>query len=284
MITFSHRFNLLAKLIALAAGAVIMLCAVVVLEKTPYGPVRIGNNPSLRPIAPIYWLVVGFVGLYASGRFLYRPYLVPAANWLFLALERKTRIPWNDCVRLSPLFARNQDSTWYDADELREIPEAERLDYLYSVAMSSGRLKAPANSVEVAQDYRREVDPPAVTTPKREDNQLRRELMSERGFGSIATFVGVFLSFFSVVSPLRSAAQHEAIVRTNLAAVMATSVFLCIGIAHLILGEKSTMLLGIRGSQRIKPLGRALLFVSASAGVLFFRCMQAYLKAHGYGG
>lgn len=140
MIAYSHIFNLLAKALSFVIGCLVGGGLIVCLNLTPIGPDKIGNHGQRPPAEMLYYLI--FIGgaVLASRRFLYFPYLMPGGNWLFLFVERKTKIPWADCKHLSPLFVGGKNFRWFPVKELPTIPENQRLSYLYELAEKSGCL------------------------------------------------------------------------------------------------------------------------------------------------
>jgi hypothetical protein len=289
MITFTHPFNMLAKFLGGVVGIAAMAGTILLLDLTPYGPERIVHNKELAFIAPITWFVLGFGFVLASRQFLYKPYLVPAANWLFLAVERKTKIPWRDCVRLSPLFVEGKDFSWYDAKDLQSIPESERLDHLYTIAAASGRLKPPSDSVELGQDYRRQnsaqakIEHEQPAESDQQENPQKQDRIPNRGVGIFALAGSFVLGCLFVISPLIDASRHAESVELHLTATVMVPVCFIIGLAQTILGDKSERILGLMRGQKTTPLGWALMIASFGIGTLLYFCLKATLRAYGYG-
>lgn len=54
------------------------------------------------------------------------------ADWLYLNAVRRTRASWRDVRQLAGLFRVNREFTWFPVREIDDLPQAERLPYLYA--------------------------------------------------------------------------------------------------------------------------------------------------------
>ena len=283
--TFSHPFNALAKILFGVIGVGLAFALGYGLDLTSFGPESIGKHGYPVYVEIAYYLALVCLPLLFTWRFVYLPYLMPAGNWLFLLVGRKTRIPWNDCVRLSSLFVGDKKMAWFPVEELPRVPEDQRLAYLYDLAEKTGRLKSPRNTGELVQDVQRSnqpVTPPQGEEPKR--SFWKREL-SQRGIGVILFVCGMALSYLSVISPLLGASCQAESLDMFPQGAIAVPFALVAGLVYMLFGDGAARVLGALGpGRRPTALGWAFLIILIGAGFLLYFWLNSVLRSYGYMG
>jgi hypothetical protein len=145
---YSHRYDLMAKVVFVGAG---IAGTAPVSKVLTWACAATGIAPTLRAHDDGVWmgafeLLAVLVAMLLAWRFLYRPFLVPAATWLFLRFARDTQVSWSDSVALSPLVQLDKNAMWFPVPELPEIPDGHRVAYLYSLAEQTNRFAASART------------------------------------------------------------------------------------------------------------------------------------------
>lgn len=135
---WSHRFDLLFKLLVVAA-----LVAVPIVLDTP--------PPALVPAGiPPQYVELTFFGMVAAVLavgwvLVWRPFLGPAATWLYVWRTLGVRPGWRDARELAVLFSPSLSDglNWYPCSDVAALPEPQRLPELHARA---GRLHAAARA------------------------------------------------------------------------------------------------------------------------------------------
>ena len=281
--TFSHFFNGLAKILFAVIGFGLVIGVGYALELTPFGPESMDKHGYHPIVLVIYYLCLVVLPLAFTWRFLYLPYLMPAANWLFLLVFRKTKIPWGDCVRLSTLFVDGKNFMWYPVEELPRIPEDQRLAYLYGLAEKSGRLKPPRNAEDLIQDTKRSSQPVDVPQAKEPERSFWKRELSQRGIGAVVLVCGLALTYLSMISPLLDAARKAESVTVRFELAIIVPLALVTGLVYTLFGDRAAKVLGMLGPRR-RPtaLGWVFVLVLVGVGFLLFLWLNSTLRSYGY--
>lgn len=289
---YSHRYDLLAKLVCL--GAAIAGMAPVsrglgwVRRLTGIAPYLEANNPDFLVFltATLADLVAVFVALFVAWRFLYRPFLVPAATWLFLRFARDTRVSWVDSVDLSPLFQFDKDATWFPVPEIRDMPEGTRLAYLYALAERTQRLATALSTQPRYQHLPHEVPSTDASRPVSGIDHhpaLTRKVarLSDRMAGLLMVGLGALLGYWGVIEPVLALVRHARRIRYPYEATIAAPPVLVIGLLYLALGHRASRLFALKAAQRPTQLGLVLLGALVLAGFVLQGWLQVRIEAGG---
>jgi hypothetical protein len=286
---YSHRYNLAAKVASFGVG---LASAPAVVRLFAWLRDAAGLGPHLDAHPPLRWLgtvaQVGAIGLCValSWHFLYKPCLVPAANWLFLRRARATHASWADAVALSPLFELDRDAIWFPVPEVLDLPAGQRLAYLYAFAERMGRIApghgpAPVPTGQYPADLSFGTSPPASALAR--DPPLAKAVgrLPDRAFGVVMLIVGGLFGYWGVVEPLLAVARRARNVSHPYEATVATPPVLAFALLYLVLGPRATRLLGMKRGQHPTKVAWLIVVVFLAIGIVLDQWLEARLKLGG---
>lgn len=122
MILYTHGFDLLMKLVVLAAILLLWMG----LYESGIAPV----DPS-KTLISFLLFAAGALVLYVL---LYGFFFKPVGNYLYVRISLRTAAGWRDMKRLDPLFCFDKQLQWCPMKEVRELPREQRRQYLLQQA------------------------------------------------------------------------------------------------------------------------------------------------------
>ena len=286
---YSHRYDLMAKVVGLGAGIAGMAP---VSKGLTWACAATGIERFLRAHDDGIWtaatmeLLAFLIAMLLAWRFLYRPFLVPAATWLFLRFARDTQVSWADSVALSPLVQLDKNATWFPLPELTDMPHGYRVAYLYALAERANRLAPNAHTTARFLNLPAEAMPVAASRPVSAIDrhpELTRKVgrLPARVVGLLMLALGSLFGHWGIVAPLQAMARHERHIHYHYEATVAAPAILAIGILYSMLGSRASRLLGLKGAERPTQLGLLLLGVLVLAGFVLHGWLQVHAEIGG---
>jgi len=123
MILYTHRFDILMKLMVLAAIFVLWVCLDVSGIAGPSNSTRVSFLPLVAGTIVVYVLLYGF-------------FFKRVGNYLYVRVSLRTVVGWRDMKTLNPLFCFDKQLQWLQMKEVRELPRDQRRQYLLQQAAS----------------------------------------------------------------------------------------------------------------------------------------------------
>jgi hypothetical protein len=125
MILYTHRFDILMKLMVLAAIFVLWVC----LDASGIAATGPSNSTRISLLPFVVGTIVAYVLLY--GFFFKR-----VGNYLYVRISLRTVVGWRDMKTLNPLFCFDKQLQWCEMKEVKELPRDQRRQYLLQQAAS----------------------------------------------------------------------------------------------------------------------------------------------------
>ena len=130
MIIYSHKFDLIVKLIMFA-----LLVSTMFLFDFDYLEQQLVSQFNLKASQGTYIIFLGIIAeLVILWFILYLPFLSPLASWFYMRFTLKTPVTWTMAKQLSPFLSINlRTMQWMPMLFIKDLPEEKRMEALMEI-------------------------------------------------------------------------------------------------------------------------------------------------------